>query len=262
MNTVGSEGSVNDKLYIHEFIDIIGHNRANYMYHMTANWSPIAQEERHQLCYGVWGIVGSTRNWPSTVNIWEEDGFDGMAESFRHEVGRPGLQDPNLEKWWARAADFRSGGYDRLLVPAPWTRTIEQLCADKVRGEAYAHEIITTPPGGILGLLDRIAEEGEPLLNEFGWVLAGAWETAMVGDSEAILVWAIPTWEQWSEAEKAERADTKFGRWRRTFQSGLTSFQRFLMADSELNPMRLGRQPSRTDRRADWQEEPGPRRSA
>jgi hypothetical protein len=40
----------NDKIYIHEFIDIIGHNRANYMHHMTANWSPIAQEERHQLC--------------------------------------------------------------------------------------------------------------------------------------------------------------------------------------------------------------------
>ena len=46
--------NVNDKVYIHEFIDIIGHNRANYMHHMTANWSPIAQEERHQLCYGVW----------------------------------------------------------------------------------------------------------------------------------------------------------------------------------------------------------------
>ena len=31
--------TVNDKVYIHEFIDIIGHNRANYMHHMTANWS-------------------------------------------------------------------------------------------------------------------------------------------------------------------------------------------------------------------------------
>ena len=29
--------AVNDKVYIHEFIDIIGHQRANYMHHMTAN---------------------------------------------------------------------------------------------------------------------------------------------------------------------------------------------------------------------------------
>ena len=33
-----STRSDNDKVYIHEFIDIIGHNRANYMHHMTANW--------------------------------------------------------------------------------------------------------------------------------------------------------------------------------------------------------------------------------
>src|SRR5665213_4375226 len=70
---------VNEKVYIHEFIDIIGHNRGRYMYHMTANWSPAGQEDRHQLCYGVWGVVGSTGRWPQVVNIWEEDGFDGLA---------------------------------------------------------------------------------------------------------------------------------------------------------------------------------------
>ena len=37
---------MNDRVYIHEFIDIIGHNRAHYMQHMTANWGPIGQEER------------------------------------------------------------------------------------------------------------------------------------------------------------------------------------------------------------------------
>lgn len=244
----------NDKIYIHEFIDIIGHNRANYMHHMTANWSPIAQEERHQLCYGVWGVVGTTREWPSVVNLWEEDGFDGMAASFRHEFTGAGLQDPALAKWWSEAAKFRSHGEDRLLVPAPWTRTIEELCADGVRGETYAHEQLRTTPGKARELLERVAEGGEPLLSEHGWVLAGAWETAMTGDSEAFLLWAVPTWEQWAEAEKAERADTKLGRWRRDFYSHLTSVHRFLMADAELSPFRTGRQPTRADRKTDWTE--------
>ena len=52
----------NNKVYIHEYIDIIGHNRANYMHHMTANFSPMAQVQRHQLCYGVWGTVGTTQS--------------------------------------------------------------------------------------------------------------------------------------------------------------------------------------------------------
>jgi len=246
---------MNEKVYIHEFVDIIGHNRANYMHHMTANWSPIAQEERGQLCYGVWGVVGTTRDWPSVLNLWEEDGFDGMASSFRHELGSTTLQDPKLATWWARAAQYRSRGTDRLLVPAPWTRTISELCADGVRGETYAHEQYRTAPGGAPELLARAAGEGEPLLGEFGWVLAGAWETAMTGGSEIFLLWAVPTWEQWAAAEKAERADTKLGRWRRTFYPRTTSAHRFLLVDAELSPFRTGRQPTRADRRTEYSEE-------
>ena len=52
------------KLYIHELIDITGHNRARYLHHMTANWCPIAREERNQLCLGVWATLGSTGRWP------------------------------------------------------------------------------------------------------------------------------------------------------------------------------------------------------
>ena len=101
---------VNGKVYIHEYIDIIGHNRGRYMYHMTANWSPTAQEERHQLCYGVWGVVGSTGRWPQVVNLWEEDGFDGLAKSFGHELGHRDLQDP---KWHQIPEDARA---QRLLL--------------------------------------------------------------------------------------------------------------------------------------------------
>ena len=137
----------NDKVYIHEYIDIIGHNRANYMHHMTANFSPMAQVQRHQLCYGVWGTVGTTHRWPEVINMWEEDGFDGMASSFRHEFNHPTLQDPALAAWWARAAQFRRSGRDRLLIPAEWTRTIEELCADGVQGETYAHELVQVKPG-------------------------------------------------------------------------------------------------------------------
>ena len=83
---------MNDKVYIHEFINITKQNRSRYMHHMTANWSPIAQAERQQLCYGVWGTVGSTGRWPEVVNIWEEDGFEGLARSFGHELGHRDLQ--------------------------------------------------------------------------------------------------------------------------------------------------------------------------
>jgi hypothetical protein len=243
---------VNDKVYIHEFINIIGHNRAKYMHHMTANWSPIAQEERHQLCYGVWGIVGTTRGWPEVLNIWEEDGFDGLASSFRHELGHSTLQDPKLSKWWAEAANYRSSGTDRVLVPAPWARTIEELCADGVRGEAYAHEQFTLEQGKARDFLEYVADTAVPLYEEHGWALAGAWETAMRNETECFLLWAIPTWERWASFEQAERADTALRRWRRDSYERTTGCHRFLVVDAPLCPFRTGRQPQVEDRTDNW----------
>ena len=243
---------MNDKVYIHEFINIIGHNRAKYMHHMTANWSPIAQEERHQLCYGVWGIVGTTRGWPEVLNLWEEDGFDGLATSFRHEFSHGGLQDPKLAKWWAEAANYRHSGEDRVLVPAPWTRTIEQLCADGVRGEVYAHEQFELPQGTSRDFLEEVADVTVGLYQPFGWELAGAWETAMRNESECFLLWAVPTWEQWAAFEEAERAEGPLRAWRRGSYERSVACRRFLVVDAPLSPFRTGRQPAVTDRVDNW----------
>lgn len=240
----------NHKIYIHEFIDIIGHNRANYMHHMTANWSPNAQEDRAQLCYGVWALLGSTGGWPQTVNMWEHEGWDGLAASFAVEGVGAGAQDPKLEKWWARAAEFRRGGFDRILVPAPWTRTITELCADGVRGEVYAHELVQVRPGAAPELLERGREAPYA---PYGWELTGAFTTAMVNDDEALLLWTIPTWQRWADAEQAAGTDDALVAWRASLQDIVTSWHRILLVDSPLNPMRTGRQPSRDDRTG-WEE--------
>jgi hypothetical protein len=238
----------NDKVYIHEFIDIIGHNRANYMHHMTANWSPIAQRERNQLCYGVWGTVGTTGRWPQVVNIWEEDGFDGLAASFRHEFNHPTLQDPALADWWARAASFRRGGVDRVLVPAPWTRTIDELGADGVTGEVYAHEIIRVPSGSAWDVLEVVRSAGVRVGERFGWTLAGAWVTAMCDDREVILLWAIPTWEAWASYERVQRTDGDVVDWRNRLAEVALGWDRILLVDAPLSPFRTGRQPAESDR--------------
>jgi hypothetical protein len=238
----------NEKVYIHEFIDIIGHNRANYMHHITANWSPIGQKQRNQLCYGVWGIVGTTRGWPEVLNLWEEDGFDGLATSFRHEFGHPTLQDPELSEWWARAAQFRRHGYDRVLIPAPWTRTITELCADGVKGETYAHEQVFVRPGQAWDYLELVRHDGVAVHERFGWELAGAWVTSMRNESEAFLLWAIPTWEQWADWEKAESNDPEVRRWRERRSELAVDWHRFLLVDAPLSPFRIGRQPEEGDR--------------
>jgi hypothetical protein len=242
---------MNDRVYIHEFIDIRGHNRAKYMHHMTANWSPTAQAQRHQLCYGVWALLGSTGPWPQVVNMWEEDGWAGLAGSFAIEGVGPGAQDPKLAKWWATASEFRRGGFDRIMVPAPWSRPIERLCTDGITGVVYAHELVKVRPGCATELLERAREEAAPAFVAYEWELAGAFTTAMVADDEALLLWAIPTWARWSDAEAAHRTDDAVIAWRAGARDIVTRWHRTLLIDAPLSPLRTGRQPSITDR-TDW----------
>jgi hypothetical protein len=239
---------VNDKVYIHELIDIVGQNRARYMHHMTANWCPVAREERNQLCFGVWGTVGSTGHWPEVVNMWELDGWDGLVANFAHELSHAGLQDPSLAEWWSVAAGLRRGGVDRIVVPEPWTRSITELITDGVRGELYAHELVTLPAGRAPDFLAALRDEGMAAVSAHGLTLVGAFRVAMVNDSECIVIWAVPDWPTWATFEQAWlRRD--LGPWPQTLLDLGATWRRTLLVDAPLSPLRLRRQPATTDRR-------------
>ena len=237
------------KVYIHELIDVIGHNRARYMQHMTANWCPIARAERDQLCLGVWATLGSTGPWPEVVNMWEFEGWEGLAGNFAHETGGGRDQDPSLAEWWAAAATLRRGGVDRIVVPTPWTRSIERLCADGVRGEVYAHELVSVPPGSAGNLLDAVEEVALPEVEGLGVVPVGAYEVAMADRSEALLLWAFPDWATWIAYERAWEDGGALEMWRSTLFGLGARWKRQLLIDAPLAPLRTGRQPQESDRR-------------
>ena len=240
---------MNTKVYIHEQIDIIGHNRAKYMHHMTANWCPIARAERNQLCYGVWGTVGSTGRWPEVVNMWELDGWSGLADNFAHELSHPGLQDPALAEWWAVAADLRRGGVDRILEPAPWAQSIDELVASGAGAAFYGHEIIRVAPGESPHLLDALHDRGRPAAGALGVGLLGGFRVAMADDRECVAIWTFPDWSAWAEYEQAWTPHGAMAEWRAALVEMGARFRRSLMVDAPLAPLRTGRQPQIEDRR-------------
>jgi len=240
---------VNPKVYIHEQVEIRGANRARYMHHVTAWWSPIGRAERGQLCFGVFGTVGSTGRWPEVVNIWEEDGFAGLARSFEHELSHPELQDPSLRTWWREAAALRRGGFDRILLPAPYSPTVEELLAAGVRGAVYTHELVSVEPGQAAALLEEFHDHALPGLAELGAELVGAFRNALVRDSECVLLCALPSFAAWGALEEARRRP---GVLRDRLERGYRrarDLHRTLLVEAPLSPLRLGRQPEVADRR-------------
>jgi hypothetical protein len=234
-----------ERLYLHETIDILGANRAAYNHHMTANFGRIAREERGLLCVGVFSTVGSTERWPQTMNLWEfTGGWDGVAANFRHEFARPQHQDASLEPWWAEAASYRSGGYDRLLVAADHSPTLADLLADPKPAECHYHELVVLRPGAAPEYLALVAEHRQALATEFGRSTLGAWRTALVNDSEAVLVWSIPTWEHWARWESAQTpGDARHpgvAAWRERTGDLVCDWRSKLMVAYELSPVVTG----------------------
>jgi hypothetical protein len=238
---------VNDKIYIHEFIDIIGHNRARYMHHMTANWCPVGRAERNMLCFGVWATVGSTGAWPQVVNLWELDGWKGLADNFEHELVGKGAQDPSLAEWWAVAAELRRGGFDRIAMPEPWSPTIDELTTAGTKGTIYAHEVVRLPPGGARPYLDALATTGRFELEASGLECIAALRVAMGSDTEAIAIWAIPDLATWAAFEQAWD-DGTLALWRTELDRLGARVHRTLLVDAPLAPLRTGRQPEVSDR--------------
>jgi hypothetical protein len=157
------------------------------------------------------------------------------------------LQDPALATWWATAAELRRGGFDRIVVPEPWSPTIGELTDAGVRGAVYAHEIVRVPIGTVRAFLDTLAEVGIPALEPFGLRCVGAFRVAMISDTEAIVIWALPSWEAWGEFERAWDGSALAG-WRARLVTMNADVRRTLMVDAPLSPMRTGRQPQVEDR--------------
>jgi hypothetical protein len=115
----------------------------------------------------------------------------------------------------------------------------------------YAHETVKVERGNAATFLELVREAGVPALAGFGITLVGALRTSMRDDDECIVIWAIPTWKEWAHFEMASDAGA-LSDWITERRAASKHFERFLMADAPLAPMKIGRQPSRSDRIEGW----------
>jgi hypothetical protein len=181
------------------------------------------------------------------VNLWELNGWKGLAANFEHELVGHGAQDPSLAEWWSVASELRSGGFDRIVAPERWSPTIDELTKAGTKGAVYAHEVVRAPIGGARAFLDALAETGRPAVEELGLQCVGAFRVMMATDSEAIVIWAIPDLDTWATFERAWDRGA-LAQWRHRLIALGTDVQRTLMVDAPLSPMRIGRQPAVEDR--------------
>lgn len=177
------------RLYLHEVVDIVGQGQYDYMEHVARE--PVQQMPSMMSLQGTFFVcaAGAGGRWPQVVNIWDlgPDGWDAWARN----VDRLNLKRRSAfyGEWWDEAAQWRSGGVDRLCGAVPGCPTTEELAAADVRGTLFLHELLTVRPGSALDFLDAVAQVRVPLLHEHGHELTGLYE--VLGNAhEVVCVWA------------------------------------------------------------------------
>lgn len=198
-------------LYLHEIIDIVGTGQEAYL-------KTVAERARHSAGEGIsrlmgtWKVIGSTNRWPRVVNMWEMDGWDHWAAALERQF-LPAKTDKGLAPWWAKATEWRSGGFDRILEPTPYSPTCDALRQQNLRAWVCVHTIVQLAPGKRDAYLAAVGDTLTPVLATRGLVLMGAYAVPMRTD-EAILLWAAPDFRHLCRLYAERERDAEVQQWR------------------------------------------------
>ncbi len=217
-------------LYLHEIIDIIGDGQQSYL-------DTVAARARHSEAQGIsrmmgtWKVIGSTARWPQVVNLWEMDSWDHWAGSLERQF-LPERKDPDLAPWWSAATKWRSGGFDRILEPAAYSPTRDQLRQRQLHAWVCEHTLVRLAAGEPEEYLRRVGDHLRPLLESRGLILMGAYSVPMrLG--EALLIWAAPSFRALCSLHEKRRDDKGLAEWQESSRATVRKSETMWLVPSE-----------------------------
>ncbi len=215
-------------MYLHEYIDIVGEGAMPYMEHTAQRGADDASGGTLDLV-GTWYTMGSTGRWPQVVNLWEcVHGWDSWA-ALMERTNLRRTSTPELEAWWRRALEVRSGGVDRLLAGAPGCPSLSDLRDGDVHASVFVHELSRCRAGAGLEYLAAVRAEWQPVLADYGHHLVGLYEVLLT-DREVLTIWATdPASHCTLQQAATERTDDRITRWRDRAREFLTDWREELM---------------------------------
>jgi len=205
---------VNPNIYLHEIIRTVpGREEAYAASVLSLHNDPTrAHPERVKRGTAQFRTTGSSGAWPSVINIWENT-WQGQATNLERQF-QDVARDTHMEDWWNRNLHLRRGGYDRLLVPAPYSPTLGELPARGVRAEIVLHEILWLPFGEPARYLTEYERSFLPAAKQLGLELIGAYSVAMRPCQIMTLIGARE-WSQLAELIAAESPELRaWNQWR------------------------------------------------
>ena len=170
---------MNPNIYLHEIIRTVPGREEPYMASVLSVHSDGARRRGEQApgAFGQFRSAGVSGSWPGAINIWENT-WSGLARDLKLQF-QDAARDTAMEEWWNRNLHLRRGGYDRILIPAPFSPTRADLNARGAHGKAFLHEILWLPFGEPERYLEEFERRLLPAAQQYGLELIGAFQVAM-----------------------------------------------------------------------------------
>jgi len=192
-------------VFVHETIDVIGQGQYDYMEHLWQD--PVQRMPDMTSLQGSFYVLGfGGGRWPQVINIWDcgDDGWDG----WRRNLDRLNLKRRSAfyGDWWDAAAEWRSGGFDRVCAGVPGSPSTAEIAEQGVRGTLFVNEVLTVRPGSALEFLAAVVDERVPVVADHGMVPTGLYEVVN-NQHEVVMVWAtsVDAWVDQRQARDAAR---------------------------------------------------------
>jgi hypothetical protein len=226
---------VNPHIYLHEIIRTVPGREEPYAASvLSLHDDPTRQGavgERHALQFRTAQTSGA---WPCVINIWENT----WAGQMRNLVGQfqDQKRDTSMEDWWNRNLHLRRGGYDRMLVPAPFSPACQDLAARRVRGQVFLHEIAWLPFGEPENYLRELEKRLLPAAQRCGVELIGAYRVAM-RPCQVLTLLGAREWQGLASLVDAATTDRDLSAWHAYRESRVTRAEELVLLPVRHDPL-------------------------
>src|SRR5262245_56980328 len=144
--------------------------------------------------------------WPQVINIWDVGarGWDAWAmNADRQNLKR---RKAFYGEWWDKAAQWRTGGFDRLCGGVPGSPTTEEIKTAGIKGTLFVNEILTVRPARALDFLEAVAAQRVPSRAGSGHLGTGVYEV-LKKQHEVVMGWPtdMPTTLRYRKNRDATR---------------------------------------------------------
>lgn len=202
---------MNDYIYLHEIIRTVPGREEPYLASvLSMHDDPSHRDRLDRATFGQFRSVDTSGSWPCVLNVWQNT-WAGMTENLVRQF-LDARRDTTMEDWWNRNLHLRRGGYDRILLPARYSPTSQELVDRGIAGEVFWHEIAWLPFGEPARFLDLVECDLLPALDRLGLTLLGAFRVAM-RPRQVVTIIGSPQWSGLAELLGATRRDPQLAKW-------------------------------------------------